>query len=98
MVGDGDDDDDLSRFLLGLVTLSGITQCNMIRTISYSADIKNYRSISNLPVMSKVVERLVCQQLLHFLEKHNLLPKCQSAYRRYHSTETAVMKIISDAL
>ena len=49
--------------------------------------------------MSKVVERLVCQQLARFLEKHkNLLPKCQSTYRRYHSTETAVLKVVSDAL
>ena len=48
--------------------------------------------------MSKVVDRLVCQQFVRFLEKHNLLPKYQSAYRRYHSTETAVLKIVSDAL
>ena len=40
----------------------------------------------------------VCQQLVRFLEKNNLLSKCQSAYRRYHSTETAVLKIVSDAL
>ena len=61
-------------------------------------DVKNYRSISNLSFMSKIVEKLIYQQLVHFLEKHNLLPKCQSAYRRYHSTETAVLKIVSDAV
>ena len=48
--------------------------------------------------MSKVVERRVCQQLVRFLEKHKMLPKRQSAYRRYHSTETSVLKIVSDAL
>ena len=65
---------------------------------SDASDVKNYRPISNLSFMSKVVERLVCQQLVRFLEKHNLLPKCQSAYRRYHSTETVVLKIVSKAL
>ena len=48
--------------------------------------------------MSKVIERLVCQQLVRFLEKRNLLLKSKSPYRRYHSTETAVLKIVSDAL
>ena len=48
--------------------------------------------------MSKIVESLVCQQLVRFIEKHNLLPKYQSAYTRYHSTETAVLKVVSDAL
>ena len=65
---------------------------------SDTSDVKNYRLISNLSFMSKVVERLVCQQLVRFIKKHNLLPKCQSAYRSYHSTETAVLKIVSDAL
>ena len=65
---------------------------------SDASDVKNYQPISNLSFMSKVFQRLVCQQLLHFLEKHNLLPKCQSAYRRYHSMETAVLKIVCDAL
>ena len=62
------------------------------------ADVKNYRPISNLTFMSKIVERLVCRQLVTFLQKHNLLPTHQSAYRRQHSTETAVLKIVSDLL
>jgi len=60
------------------------------------ADVKNYRPISNLTFMSKIVERLVCRQLVTFLQKHNLLPTHQSAYRRQHSTETAILKIVSD--
>ena len=56
--------------------------------------VKNYWPISNLSFMSKVVERLVCQQLVCFLEKHNLLPKCQLAYRYYHSIETTVLTLL----
>ena len=62
------------------------------------ADVSNYRSVSNLTFMSKIVKRLVCQQLCAFLEKHSLLPSHQSAYRRHHLTETAVLKIVSDLL
>ena len=61
-------------------------------------DAKNYRPISNLTFISKVVERLVCRQLVSFLEKNGLIPSLQSTYRRGHSTETAVLKILSDIL
>ena len=60
------------------------------------ADVRNYRPISNLTFMSKVVERLVCSQLVAYLEQNGLLPDLQSAYRRCRSTETAVLKVVAD--
>ena len=51
------------------------------------ADTKSYRPISNLSVLSKVLERIVAQQLVSYLKKNNLLPDLQSAYRAHHSTE-----------
>ena len=62
------------------------------------ADAKYYRPISNLTVLSKLLERLVAQQLLNYLTTNRLLPDLQSAYRAYHSTETAVLKVLSDIL
>ena len=59
-------------------------------------DCKNYRPISNLTFVSKVVERLVARQLTDYLQENQLLPTYQSAYRRGHSTETALLKVISD--
>jgi len=47
-----------------------------------SADVKIYWPISNLTFMSKVVEWLLCRQLVAYLNKHTLLPSLQSAYRR----------------
>ena len=61
-------------------------------------DVKSYRPISNLTYMSKLVERMVYRQLTTFLEAHNLLPKHQSGFRAQHSTETAMLKILSDIL
>ena len=58
----------------------------------------SYRPISNLPVLSKLSERLVLNRVMSYLNDSNLLPTHQSAYRRHHSTETAVTKVYSDIL
>lgn len=62
------------------------------------ADVKSYRPISNLSVLSKLLERLVARQLIDYLNTAGLMPILQSAYRAYHSTETAVLRVMSDIL
>ena len=47
-------------------------------------------SISNLLVLSKLVECLVARQLTSYLVFWNLLPELQSAYCTNHSTESTV--------
>ena len=48
--------------------------------------------------ISKPVESVVAKQLLHHLHTNNLFPVLQSAYRRNHSTETTLMKVMNDIL
>jgi len=61
-------------------------------------DLKSYRLISNLSVLSKLLERLVAKQLVAYLKDNDLLPDRPSAYRAHHSTETAVLRVLSDIL
>ncbi len=56
----------------------------------------NYRPVSNLPFLSKVIEKVVASQLTSYLQQHQLLDPLQSAYRKGHSTETALLKIKAD--
>ena len=56
-------------------------------------DPTNYRPISNLSSISQVFEKLVCKQLLSFVEKHKILNECQFGFRKGHSTEHAIAEI-----
>ena len=56
----------------------------------------NYRPVSNLSFLSKFLEKCVLKQLLHHLDENELFNKFQSAYRRFHSCETAMTKITND--
>jgi len=60
----------------------------------------NYRPVSNITFMSKIrdVEHAVAKQLHQYLEVNGLLPRHQSAYHRHHSTETAMLRVVSDVL
>ena len=63
-----------------------------------AGDVSSYRPISNLPVMSKLLERLVARQLMEFLSAHDLLPPLHSGFRAGHSTEAALLRVLSDIL
>ena len=82
---------DVRRFLSGLTKKSFGSG-----RLWKAGDVRNYRPISNLTFISKLIERLVYSQLFNFLEQHKLLPKFQFGFSKFHSTETAVLKVISD--
>lgn len=54
-------------------------------------DVNNYRPISVLPLVSKIMERAVQKQLVSFLTENNVLSINQSGFQKSHSTETALI-------
>jgi len=100
--------DDIAPFLLYLFNRSLIEGCipaSQKRALVFptlkKTDLdpnlcQNYRPISNLSFLSKTLERLVSLQLLPYLEQSGLLPTYQSGYRTNHSTETALLSLLSD--
>ena len=61
--------------------------------------LKNYRPVSNIRYLCKVIETVVCSQITQYLDDHKLLEPLQSAlYRVGHSTETALLRVHNDIL
>ena len=52
---------------------------------------ENYRPISLLPIFSKIFEKLIYKRMYKFIEKHNLIYKCQFGFRTKHSTTHALI-------
>jgi len=60
--------------------------------------VKIVQPIINLSGLSKLLERLEARRLIDYIRDANLLPSFQSGFRLLHSTETAVLKVLSDLL
>lgn len=61
-------------------------------------DLSHFRPISILPTLSKILEKIVSEQLTSFLEKNNIIPSTQSGFRQHHSTVSALLNITDDIL
>ena len=60
---------------------------------SDSSNFKNLRPVSNLSYISKLTESAVADQIQSHLAKNNLYSVFQSTYRKFHTTETALVKV-----
>ena len=78
------------------------TQRGHIMTIIEEAglelQLKNYRPVSNLLYILKIIEHIVCNQLVEYTEKSSNFKQFQLAYRRGYSTEPALLKVKMDFL
>ena len=58
--------------------------------------LKNYRPVSNLSYLSKVIEKVISILILGHILDNNIVDSFQSAYRAGHSCETALLHVYND--
>ena len=58
-----------------------------------SSLLTNYRSVSVLPVFSKLLDKVVYNRILKYLDKHGILFKNQYGFRKGHSTSFALLHL-----
>ena len=59
-------------------------------------ELRNYRPVSNITFIGKVIEKAMISQFNEHMEKNNLNEVFQSAYKNEHSAETALLKVKDD--
>ena len=57
----------------------------------------NFRPVSNLSFISWLVEKAAIGQLVQHTDYYDLSPQYQSAYRKNHSCETSLLRLVSDS-
>ena len=70
----------------------------LLKKVGLELTFSNYRPVSNLTFISKIIERCMLLQVSKHCEKYHLQPDYQSAYREHYSCETSILKISNDIL
>ena len=70
----------------------------LLKKIGLDLELENFRPVNNLPFVAKIAEKIFRSQLLNHCNENAPLAVSQSAYRQYHSTETALLKVHNDIL
>ena len=73
-------------------------KCALVKPLLKKPVFNNFRPVSNLSFIPKCAEKLVLKQLLSHCSENAPLLSNQSAYRKYHSTETCPLKVQNDIL
>ncbi|CAG4961356.1 unnamed protein product [Colias eurytheme] len=60
--------------------------------------LKDLRPISILPCLSKILEKVVCEQVRRYLDLNDMLPTRQSGFRKQNSTITALLDVVDNML
>ena len=55
--------------------------------------LENYRPISVIPILAKIMEKIAYDQTIKYLTENKVLTNCQSGFRSMHSTETALINV-----
>ena len=85
-------EDEIKKLILN----SSSKSCDLDPIPKY--ELKNYRPVSNLSFISKILEKIVANRLQAHIKHNHLCNPLQSAYRKHHSTESALLKVHNDII
>ena len=60
------------------------------------SDPGNYRPVSLTSITCKILEHIICSNIINHLDKHNVLTPYQHGFRKYRSCETQLIGLIDD--
>ena len=72
--------------------------CPLLKKLGLALINQNYRPVSNLPFISKVIEKCMLLQVSQHCNDYKLQPDYQSAYRPDYSCETVILKLSNNIL
>lgn len=82
-------------FLTGIIPNAlKIARVTPVFKANSKENFSNYRRISVLPCFSKVLEKLMCNRAITFLNKNNILSNNQYGFRAGHSTQQVVIELV----
>ena len=58
-------------------------------------DIASYRPISLLPILSKILEKIILQRLTHIIDNSKLIPSHQFGFRKKHGTIEQAHRLVN---
>ena len=95
----------LLRIINHLITMGSFNKLWKLSTIvplqkkvGSDTSLANYWPVNNLPFLSKIVEKVILNQLQSHIDEHQLLTSRLCAYRLGYSTELVILKITNDVL
>ena len=56
--------------------------------------VNNYKPVSVLPLLSKILERLMYNRILAFINRHDILYRYQFGFRQHYSENLALIALV----